>query len=292
VDARARTLLLGAAGCAALFALILLLAYGFPATRELDAKALEGWFGFQRPTVDAATRGIAHLGDPPVVGVLGVLLAGIALLRGRPRVALGVIFLLGATSVSSQVLKLLLAYPRYSGDAELSWLSPAAFPSGHSTAAMALAIACVMVVPPRLRPLAALVGVGFALAMGISVIASGWHFPSDVAGGFLLATAWGLIVAAALRLAALRWPERTMRGRVAIAVRRATEAVAGVGLAALAALGALLGLGATALVVARVDLVGLVRSNTAAVLVAAMLLILALVLLGGFVAGVRQRGHG
>jgi membrane-associated phospholipid phosphatase len=286
-----RTLLLGVAGCAAFFAMILLLAYGFPAARELDAKALEGFLGLQRPVVDAFTENVIRLGDPPVFGVLGVLLAGIALLRGRPRVAFAVIVLLAATSVSSQLLKALLAYPRYPGQPGLAHVSPAAFPSGHSTAVMTLAVATVMVVPARLRPLAAVVGVGLALSVGISVVLQGWHFPSDVAGGFLLATGWGLAVVAGLRLAEMRWPERAGRGRLATGVRRTTEAVTGVGLAAIAAAGLLLALAIAVLALANVDLGDFVRGHTAALLVGTALLVLALVLVAGFVAGISQRGE-
>jgi len=291
VDERVRTLLLGVAGCALLFGLILALAYAVPAAREVDAKALQGFLGLQRPAVDAFTRHLVRLGDPPVVGLVGVLLAGIALLRGRPRVALAVVMLLGATSVSSQVLKAALAYPRFEGQTGLAHIAPAAFPSGHSTAVMSLAVAGVLVVPARMRVLAAVVGAGLALAVGVSVVARGWHFSSDVAGGFLLATGWGLALAAGLRLAALRWPERTVRGRVAPGVRRATEAVAGAGLVTMAALGALVVVAGAVLAVARVDLVELVRAHTAALLMAAALLALALALLTALVAGLRQRGH-
>lgn len=289
VDERVRTLLYGAAACAGLFGLILLLAYTVPAARELDAKALEGFLGFQRPVVDTFTEGIIRLGDPPTVGVVGILLAAIALLRGRPRVALGVIVLLAATSVSSQVLKALLAYPRYPGQTGAAHVIPAAFPSGHSTAVMTLAIATVMVVPARLRPLAAVVGGGLALGVGISVILQGWHFPSDVAGGFLLATGWGLTLVAGLRLAELRWPERTVRGRLATAVRGATEVATGAGLAVIAALGVVVVLGAAGVALARVDLGDLVRDHTAALLVGAALLVLALALIAGFVASLGRR---
>lgn len=48
----------------------------------------------------------------------------------------------------------------------------------------------------------------------------GWHFPSDVIGGFLVAAGTALLVLAALRTADERWPERTGRD----AVRRALGA--------------------------------------------------------------------
>jgi membrane-associated phospholipid phosphatase len=289
VDERARTLLLGTAACAVLFGLILGLAYAVPAARELDARALEGFLGFQRPVVDTFTYNIVHLGDPPYVAVVGLGLAAIALLRGRPRVALAVVVLLGATSVSSQVLKAVLAYPRFEGQVGSARIQPAAFPSGHSTAVMSLAIVCVMAVPARLRLLAAVVGAGVALAVGISVVALGWHFPSDVAGGFLLATGWGLAVAAGLRLADLRWPERTVRGRMATTVRSATEFVTGAGLAAVAVVGVLALLAAGGLALARVGIGDLVRDHPAALLVGAGLVVLALALLAGFVMALRHR---
>ena len=93
------------------------------------------------------------------------------------------VFLIGVTSVSSQLLKAVLAYPRYEGDAiGGAQVAPEAFPSGHSTAAMALALCLVLVAPRALRPLAALVGAVFALGVAFSVIALGWHFPSDAVG--------------------------------------------------------------------------------------------------------------
>ena len=49
------------------------------------------------------------------MALIGGALALVALARGRPRVALFVLALLAATSVSSQVLKAVLAYPRYDG---------------------------------------------------------------------------------------------------------------------------------------------------------------------------------
>ena len=83
------------------------------------------------------------------------------LARGRPRLAAGVIALVAATSISSQLLKLLLAYPRFSGTVGGAHVDPAAFPSGHSTAAMSVALAGVLVAPPRARPLAAVLGMGW-----------------------------------------------------------------------------------------------------------------------------------
>jgi hypothetical protein len=54
-------------------------------------------------------------------------------------------------------------------------------------------------------------GALFALGVSESVMLLAWHFPSDVVGGFLVATASALMVLAGLRAAEAHWPERTGR---------------------------------------------------------------------------------
>jgi membrane-associated phospholipid phosphatase len=39
----------------------------------------------------------------------------------------------------------------------------------------------------QLRALTALLGAGYAIAVGYALVALGWHLPSDVLGGFLVA---------------------------------------------------------------------------------------------------------
>jgi membrane-associated phospholipid phosphatase len=284
-----RLLLLGVAACAVLFGLLLVAAYAWPHARWVDASALQGFVGLQRPTVNRLAVRIGDLGNAREVTAITLGLIALALARSRPRVALAVVVLVGLTSVSSQLLKALLAYPRY--DLEGTGVGPSAFPSGHSTAAMTLAIAGVLVAPRKLRPLAAFVGVGFALAVGFSVIALGWHFPSDVAGGFLLATGWGLVIASALRAAAARWPEGTGRSRGAVMLREGVDRVAAVGLFA----AAIVGLGLAALVTATLlltrlsDLVDYADRHTAFVVVAAALGASAVGLLGVVTLALRRR---
>jgi hypothetical protein len=87
-------------------------------------------------------------------------------------------------------------------------VAPAAFPSGHATASMTLALGALMIAPRALRPLVAALGGVFALLVAFSTMILAWHYPSDVVGGYLLATGWSLVVLAALRAAAARWPDR------------------------------------------------------------------------------------
>lgn len=282
-------LLGAAAACAVLFGLLLLAAYGSPAARYLDATSLLGFVAVE-PKGGSLPGRIGHLGDPPLVAAIGALLAGAALLRGRPRVAAAVVVLIGVTSVSSQALKVLLAYPRYEGTVAGAHVSPEAFPSGHSTAAMALALSLVLVSPARLRPLAALVGTGFALGVAFSVIALGWHFPSDAVGGFLLASGWALVLMAGLAVLDERLPARTARTRAAASLRTAVDRVAAVGLLAAAGAGVLALVLVTLVFATRPGgLIGLAESHTGLVVVAPSVALAAVALLGGITLLSRRR---
>ncbi len=233
---------------------------------------------------------IATLGDPFEVGVMALALAAIALARGRPRLAVAVIALLAATSVSSQVLKALLEYPRYIGVVDGPTPSPAAFPSGHATAAMSIALAGVLVAPPRARLLAAILGLAFALAVSFSIVTLGWHFSSDVVGGFLVATFWALIVAGGLLAINERWPERTGRTRLTASLQRAVDAATTLGVATLA-LALLLGmvLAATVLVVTRGgDVVDFARDHKVVLAVGGAMVVAAAALLAGVTAALRR----
>jgi membrane-associated phospholipid phosphatase len=279
VTRRAPALLAAAGGCAALFVLLLVAAYGSDAARHADATSLIGFVAVE-PNGGSIPDLLGHFGDPGAVVVLGALLAAVAVLRGRPRVAAVIVLLIGITSISSQVLKTVLAYPRYEGTFAGAHVAPEAFPSGHSTAAMAIALSLVIAVPARLRPLAAIVGAGFALSVAFSVISLGWHFPSDAVGGFLLASGWALVLLAGLAALDERYPARTGRTRAAATVGKVTEGLTAAGLVTLTAAG-VLGLAFIAFValVQPGGLMGVAERHTALVIVAPSVALAAVALL-------------
>ena len=107
--------------------------------------------------------------------------------------------LVGGANLTTQILKQLLDHHRYQPILGYYQVGATSFPSGHSTAAMAMALALVLVVPRSWRPAAAAIGGCFALAVGCSVVVLHHHYPSDVAGGWLVAGGWGFAVVAGLR---------------------------------------------------------------------------------------------
>ncbi len=286
-----RALLAGAGFIALAFVALLALAYGWPHARWLDAAALQGFLELREPVKPVIDR-LVQLGNPVPFAFLGGVLAAVALARGRPRVALLVVALLGLTSVSSQLLKALLAYPRAEAELTDAQIAPAAFPSGHSTAAMTLAIALVVVMPPRLRPAAAVVGAALALGVAFSIILLGWHLPSDAVGGFLLATGWALVLLAGLRAAEAIFPERSGRSRLAMTTRAVVDGAAAIGLTVLIVAGVAVAVGATVilLVFHLADLVDYAEDHTAFFLVAGAVALSAVALLAGLAGALTRRG--
>ena len=192
-------MLLSAAACLIGLVVVGVLALGVPAARERDTAILHGFVALDRPTVHGVFEALLGLADPVPYALLGLLCIAVALVRRRPWRALAVLALLPVTGLTTQALKHLLAEPRFT-----SWLSArdqidaTAWPSGHSTAAMTLALCAVIVAPPALRVVTALVGGAFAVGVGYSVLVLAWHFPSDVLGGFLVAGLWTSLAIAAL----------------------------------------------------------------------------------------------
>jgi membrane-associated phospholipid phosphatase len=243
MDRRTKTLLYMAAGCAALFGLVVVAAYFWHPGQTLDNEGLAGFVEARDGWLREASWRFTRLGNPINVGAITLALAAFALLRGRPRLAVAALGLVAATSVSSQVLKALLSHPRFPPIFDYP-VGPEALPSGHATAAMSLTLAGVLVVPRRARVAAAVIGSSVALAVGASVIAVGWHFPSDVIAGYLLATGWALTIFAGVHELNLRHPETGRWARTAFA--RSSDRVTTGGLAVLAGAAAVLALLVTA----------------------------------------------
>jgi len=233
--------LLLAGACWVAFAVLLVVAYWLPFVRWADGWSIEGLIRLQSPVLNWLASRTAKLADPVPFAIATVALAGIALYRGRPRHAVAVLFVLVGASVTTQTLKVVLEHPRYHDFLGKAQLGADSFPSGHATAAMSVALAAVLVAPAAKRPLVALVGGVFALAVSESVMLLAWHFPSDVAGGFLVATAFALTTIAALRAAEARWPQRAGRDAARRVIgeldfRRTGAVVAGFVLAAMVGL--------------------------------------------------------
>ena len=147
----------------------------------------------------------------------------IALACERPRLALAVVAVMALAPLTTEILKPLLAHPHIQiGTIDIN---AASWPSGHSAAALALALSAVLVAPDRLRLLVAGLAGAFAAAVGCSLLILAWHMPSDVFGGYLVAAMWMALALAGLGAAERRWPSAARSPRRSGTSRSSVRAV-------------------------------------------------------------------
>ncbi|HWC47384.1 MAG TPA: phosphatase PAP2 family protein [Solirubrobacterales bacterium] len=194
------------AACLASLLALALLAWAVfhaPGVRHLDARVLARVSADRFGGLGGVAHPIADLGNP-VPQVL-LLLAGLVVaLRGGRRgdAVAGLVLVVGA-DLTTALLKHALAAPRL--DSVLGWaqVGEASFPSGHATAAFAMAGAwAFFFVPARWRWPVAAAGFFLASLVALAVIVLRYHFPSDALGGLLVVSAWTCGVLA-LRLESL-----------------------------------------------------------------------------------------
>lgn len=201
-----------AAVCAAGLALTWVVAALVPATHVKDAVALHDFTLLGGTRLDDLANALLYLLDPLLYTLWGLMLVAVALRRRRPRLALAVALVLGLAPLTAELLKPLLAHPH--AEVGSDWVKAASWPSGHATAATALALCAVLVVPLRLRPTVTVLGAMFVVGVGVSLLVLAWHLPSDVLGGYLVGTLWVALAVAALRVADARSASRTLGGGV------------------------------------------------------------------------------
>jgi membrane-associated phospholipid phosphatase len=280
---RPRTALLGAAACLAMLALVWVAAFKVGIFGHLDQSIYQQFGGLSRHGQISGVAGhfVSLFNPNPYVYLVLVPLV-VALLRGRPRVVLAVGAIVLGANITTEVLKHLLTVPRagslFAGG--VPPLSPNSWPSGHSTAVMALVLASVLAAPARMRPAVAALGASLAIAVAYSMLTLGMHYPSDVLGGFLVAAAWTLSAVGAL-LAAERWRPVVRGAGGRVSVRAALGAPGAVLLSALA-------VAAFLLAVHPYDIVASARAHEAFVVGAAGIAALSLGLSTGVVLSVRR----
>lgn len=177
---------------------------------RFDLTALhDGLTQLESPRAERATALLLDTISIASLAIVGAGLIALAVFRQRYDLALACALLLGGAPLTAEVAKLVLK-PRANVPARLDH----SFPSGHATIALAIGLAVVLVTPPALRLVAAAAAALYASAIGAALVIAGWHFPSDVAGGFCIAAAW----AAAAALVAGRPLETRLPMRLVLAI--------------------------------------------------------------------------
>jgi membrane-associated phospholipid phosphatase len=184
-----------AAVCVVLGAVVYLAAVHVHGVAVADLQTLRGFEGLPGKQFSADLT--KNFNPGPFV-VIALALVAIAFVAGRRRAAVAAFITIAGASVSTQILKPLLSTPR--DFPELHYEPAIAFPSGHTTAVMSLSLALIMIAPARWRPLATAVGGLLTVATVFSILSLSSHYPSDIVGGLLMASAWACVASAAVRL--------------------------------------------------------------------------------------------
>ena len=184
-----------ALGCAFAAALVYGIALHTTAGGHADAAVLDAFARLRAGWLDGLATDLVRFLDPAPYLLLGAALVAIALARGLPRHAVVVVGVLGGAALTSQLLKPALAVARPWETWSASEIVGGSWPSGHTTAAVALALCVTLVVPGRPARIAA---AAFAIAVAGCLVLLGTHWPSDVLGGACVAVAWFALGVAAL----------------------------------------------------------------------------------------------
>ncbi|MEV4490517.1 phosphatase PAP2 family protein [Micromonospora coxensis] len=147
----------------------------------------------------------------------------IALIRGRKALALAATLLIAGANVTTQVLKHVIDRPALGIDPERDAVGNS-LPSGHTTIAASVALALILVLPPKVRALGAFLGVAYAAVAGVATLSAGWHRPSDAVAAFLVVGVWAAL--AGLLLLIFQREQAQVAGEDA---HRIAAAVLGVG---------------------------------------------------------------
>ena len=185
------------AACVAIGAVVYLASVHVAAIERADVHTLAGFMGLASLPGAWAATWLVHLFDPAPFAILSGSLTLAAIAANRVKAGVAAFGLMLGANVTTQLLKPLLAVQRDYPAGHV--MGPEAFPSGHTTAVMSFALALIIISPARLRPLAAAAGGLLTVATVYSILILGWHYPSDVIGGLLVATTWACAAGAALK---------------------------------------------------------------------------------------------
>ncbi len=167
-----------------------------------DPATLAFFYAGDNAVLSRAAQLVTELGGWVFLTIAG-LAAFVALAFKRRRRAALLLFILFGGRLLVELQKWLIAAPR---PPEAGFLAPAeslGFPSAHAANSMITFLAIGLLVPviQRRRTLSVAVALIIAVLVGLSRIALGVHWPSDVIGGWAFALFW---VALCIRLASVR----------------------------------------------------------------------------------------
>jgi undecaprenyl-diphosphatase len=170
-------------------------------TQGVDRHILLAIHQHATPVLDWIVVHTTNIGSPLVVAIIAF---GLALYLAYRRDVVRFLVLggslVGAAGLAF-IIKSTIERPRPQLWHRLMSESGFSFISGHATMSMALAAAIMAILwRTKWRWLAIICGIFYAGWVGFSRLYLGVHYPTDVLGGWVVATAWVMVVSLTIRL--------------------------------------------------------------------------------------------
>ena len=186
--------LLMAGACAAGVLLTYIAAFHMQAAKDVDLGTYFAFVAAVEQQSGSVLDDLVGSVDPHHFAVLAPIAPAIGVVRDRPWLAVAAVVVIGGATLTTEVLKEVTLAHRFQPRGEVI-----AWPSGHATAATALALALVLVVPERWRASTAVAGMAWVAGIAIAILLLGKHVASDVVAGMLVAGTWAGLTLGALR---------------------------------------------------------------------------------------------
>ena len=181
----------------------------------LDAWATPFLHGIRSPLLDALMNGLTAMGSTIVVLPIFIATLGALYLRRRYGAMLFLAIALGGSLVIDATMKLIFERPRPKLD-YAAVLPDYSFPSGHAMNGVAFYVSIALILwsvfGRRVGLVSTIAAAILAIGIGVSRIYLGFHYLTDVVGGWLAGIVWLLVVGAAFRARPNIWPWTLVAG--------------------------------------------------------------------------------
>lgn len=165
--------------------------------REQDTLGIDRWSLLQIHSIfgskalDTIIPATTDIGGTAGILVLTVLFVGACVYKRRFDRALFVLFATGGAVVLNLILKSMFSRLRPELWDRLIIENGFSFPSGHAMASSALALGIIIALwHTRWRFVAIVLGALYVMYVGFTRLYLGVHYPTDVAGAWLISAAW------------------------------------------------------------------------------------------------------
>lgn len=166
--------------------------------QKIDTIALTG-NSIGRARIDDLVATVLNAMSVVSLAVAAAAVAFIALARGRRGLALAALVLIAGSNVTTQVAKHAITRPYLGVDIERA-AAGNSLPSGHTTVAASVAMALILVLPPRVRAVGAFLAAAYMAVAGVATMSAGWHRPSDAVAALTVVGGWTAAVCVMLLL--------------------------------------------------------------------------------------------